>query len=208
MVSVTGAIDTALGGKDHFDKNLSGQSLGATALDLAYEGAGREAWCVFAQSLLPISANTSRTFWHYSHLMLITFSLNLIIGSVFASMVLSIWISILLQVFEILQIVQPYSVLSVVRSPRPLILVRFIRVFFKFSMPKSRIKQIFKRSSQQIYNVSIQAAYFGHIYFGPHHSLLSLKLIKSWTLIQLSIININNIKLSIHYQFKNSWLLY
>ena len=58
------------------------------------------------------------------------------------------------QIFEIFHIVEPYSVLSVLRSPRPLILVRFIRVFLKFSMPKSRIKQIFKRSSQQIYNVS------------------------------------------------------
>lgn len=59
-----------------------------------------------------------------------------------------------MQIFEILHIVEPYSVLSVLRSPRPLILIRFIRVFLKFSMPKSRIKQIFKRSSQQIYNVS------------------------------------------------------
>lgn len=134
-------------------------------------------------SLVSVCANTSKTFSHHPNLMAVTFAVDLISGLVFslemalkirsrsfisgpkayardrwcqfdASMVLFIWISVLLQVFELLEIVEPYSVLSVLRSPRPLILVRFIRVFFKFSLPKSRIKQIFKRSSQQIYNVS------------------------------------------------------
>lgn len=58
------------------------------------------------------------------------------------------------QILEGLRKVVRFSVLSVLRSPRPLILIRLIREFLKFSMPKSRIKQIFIRSSQQIYNVS------------------------------------------------------
>ncbi len=41
---------------------------------------------------------------------------------------------------------------------------RFIRVFLKFSMPKARINQIFKRSSQQIYNVTIFFLFFMSLY--------------------------------------------
>lgn len=140
-------------------------------------------------SLLSVCANTSRTFSYYPTLMLITFIVDIITGVVFtiemvfkiysrgflrgpspyakdrwcqfdATMVLFIWISILLQIFEIFGIVGFYSVLSVLRSPRPLILIRFMRVFLKFSMPKSRIKQIFKRSSQQIYNVTLFFLFF------------------------------------------------
>ena len=137
-------------------------------------------------SLVSVCANTSKTFSHHPRLMLLTFAVDLVCGLAFgvemmlkiyarrlwrgpkayaldrwcqfeALMVLFIWISLLLQVFEMLHIVEAYSVLSVLRAPRPLILVRFIRVFFSSSMPKSRIKQIFKRSSQQIYNVSCLA---------------------------------------------------
>ena len=34
-------------------------------------------------------------------------------------------------------------------------MIRFIRASLRFSMPKARLNQIFKRSSQQIYNVII-----------------------------------------------------
>lgn len=61
-----------------------------------------------------------------------------------ALMVFFLWVSIILQVFELLAIVGPFSPLSVMRAPRPLIMIRFLRVFLKFSMPKSRINQIFK----------------------------------------------------------------
>ncbi len=47
---------------------------------------------------------------------------------------------------------------------RPLNTLRFIRVFLKFSMPKARINQIFKRSSQQIYNVTIFFLFFMSLY--------------------------------------------
>lgn len=71
------------------------------------------------------------------------------------------------------------------RAPRPLIMIRFLRVFLKFSMPKSRINQIFKwvssgivfpsrtnklihlilrRSSQQIYNVTLFFLFFMSLY--------------------------------------------
>lgn len=61
-----------------------------------------------------------------------------------ASMVFFLWISVILQVFEMLSIVPRFSYLSILRAPRPLIMIRFLRVFLKFSMPKSRINQIFK----------------------------------------------------------------
>ncbi|UYV62375.1 hypothetical protein LAZ67_2000328 [Cordylochernes scorpioides] len=48
------------------------------------------------------------------------------------------------QVFEMTGVVPKFSYLSILRAPRPLIMIRFIRVFLKFSMPKSRINQIFK----------------------------------------------------------------
>ena len=57
-----------------------------------------------------------------------------------------------------------YSPLSILRAPRPLIMIRCIRVFLKFSMPKARINQIFKRSSQQIYNVTIFFLFFMSLY--------------------------------------------
>lgn len=61
-----------------------------------------------------------------------------------ASMVFFLWVSVLLQMFELTGIVPRYSYLSILRAPRPLIMIRFLRVFLKFSMPKSRINQIFK----------------------------------------------------------------
>lgn len=144
-------------------------------------------------SLISVCANTSRTFSWLPTLMFVTFIVDILTGVVFsfemmfkiihrglyrgkraylrdkwcqfdATMVVFIWISILLQVAEMFHFVGPYSVLSILRFPRPLILIRFIRVFFKFSMPKSRIKSIFKRSSQQIYNVTLFFLFFMSLY--------------------------------------------
>lgn len=104
-----------------------------------------------------------------------------------ASMVLFLWISVTLQVFQLLEFVSPFSYLTILRAPRPLIMIRFLRVFLKFSMPKSRINQIFKqvlpltprnirkhinfilgfsfrRSSQQIYNVTLFFLFFMSLY--------------------------------------------
>lgn len=61
-----------------------------------------------------------------------------------AAMVFFLWTSIMLQILEITEVVDRFSAWSIIRVPRPLILIRFLRVFLKFSMPKSRINQIFK----------------------------------------------------------------
>lgn len=60
------------------------------------------------------------------------------------SMVVFLWLSVILQMFEMLGFVLEFSYVSILRAPRPLIMIRFLRVFLKFSMPKSRINQIFK----------------------------------------------------------------
>ncbi|GIX69027.1 hypothetical protein CEXT_677412 [Caerostris extrusa] len=78
-----------------------------------------------------------------------------------ATMVFFLWISVILQVFEMVQVVPKFSYLSILRAPRPLIMIRFIRVFLKFSMPKSRINQIF---NQQIYNVTLFFLFFMSLY--------------------------------------------
>lgn len=62
--------------------------------------------------------------------------------------------------FVPLDYVPNYSPLSIIRSPRPLIMVRIVRGFLSFSMPRARITQIFLRSSQQIYNVTLFFLFF------------------------------------------------
>ena len=60
-------------------------------------------------------------------------------------MVFFLWISVILQMFEeMTNWVEKHSYLSVLRAPRPLIVVRLIGIFLKFSMPKNRLKQIIK----------------------------------------------------------------
>lgn len=124
-------------------------------------------------SLVSVSMNTPKTFEKYSSLRYITFGCDLFVTFLFtaemiakmhirgilkgdvpylkdrwcqfdASMVFFHWVSIILHTFEMLGIVQNFSYLTILRAPRPLIMIRFIRVFLKFSMPKSRINQIFK----------------------------------------------------------------
>lgn len=144
-------------------------------------------------SLVSVSLNTTKTFEKYQSLIYITFCCDLFVTFLFsaemiakmhirgvitgevpylkdrwcqfdATMVFFLWISVILQVFEITQVVPKFSYLSILRAPRPLIMIRFIRVFLKFSMPKSRINQIFKRSSQQIYNVTLFFLFFMSLY--------------------------------------------
>ncbi|XP_032307832.1 sodium leak channel non-selective protein isoform X4 [Drosophila ananassae] len=144
-------------------------------------------------SLTSVSLNTPKTFERYPSLQFITFVSDTAVTLLFtaemiakmhirgvlhgevpylkdhwcqfdASMVSFLWISIILQIFEVLEIVPKFSYLSIMRAPRPLIMIRFLRVFLKFSMPKSRINQIFKRSSQQIYNVTLFFLFFMSLY--------------------------------------------
>ncbi|CAN7998169.1 unnamed protein product [Ixodes pacificus] len=144
-------------------------------------------------SLVSVSLNTTRTFEKHPPLMAVTFAWDIFATLLFtaemiakmhirglitgetpylkdrwcqfdATMVFFLWISVILQVFEITEVVPKFSYLSILRAPRPLIMIRFIRVFLKFSMPKSRINQIFKRSSQQIYNVTLFFLFFMSLY--------------------------------------------
>ena len=94
------------------------------------------------------------------------------------------------------QLAHEFSPLSMLRSPRPFIMIRCIRVLLKLSMPKARIKQIFKRSSHQIYNVSIFFVFFMTFYgllgvqlFGElkHHCVRKNVSVKDVTLNDLTI---------------------
>ncbi|XP_030767372.1 sodium leak channel non-selective protein isoform X2 [Sitophilus oryzae] len=144
-------------------------------------------------SLASVCSNTPKTFEIFPYMQLTTFSVDSAVTFLFtsemiakmhirgilkgdrpylkdhwcqfdASMVFFLWISVILQIFEIMGVVPTYSYLSILRTPRPLIMIRFLRVFLKFSMPKSRINQIFKRSSQQIYNVTLFFLFFMSLY--------------------------------------------
>jgi hypothetical protein len=70
-----------------------------------------------------------------------------------------------------------HAAFNIARSPRPFIMIRYIRASLRFSMPKARLNQIFKRSSQQIYNVTLFFVFFWVLYgllgvqfFGELHS--------------------------------------
>ncbi|XP_031343875.1 sodium leak channel non-selective protein-like isoform X3 [Photinus pyralis] len=144
-------------------------------------------------SLASVSCNTPKTFERWPPMQTVTFACDGVVTILFtaemiakmhirgilkgevpylkdhwcqfdASMVFFLWISVILQMFEMLGIVPRFSYLSILRAPRPLIMIRFLRVFLKFSMPKSRINQIFKRSSQQIYNVTLFFLFFMSLY--------------------------------------------
>ncbi|CAF1629768.1 unnamed protein product, partial [Adineta ricciae] len=81
-----------------------------------------------------------------------------------AIMVLSIYFSIILQTFELTHIVDTYSYLTIIRSPRPFILVKVLKTFFKFELPNNQIKSILQRSSSQIYNVTMFFLFFMSLY--------------------------------------------
>ncbi|KAF2357306.1 Ion transport domain [Trinorchestia longiramus] len=144
-------------------------------------------------SLVSVSANTPSTFEMYPMLQYVTLAADLYVTLLFtaemivkmyslgiirgetpylkdrwcqydACMVFFHWVSIVLHVFELMLWVDPYAALSVLRAPRPLIVVRLVRLFLIFSLPKSRLKQIFKRSSQQINNVTLFFLFFLSLY--------------------------------------------
>ena len=65
----------------------------------------------------------------------------------FTGLVMHVLIAILFslfQVFEMTKIVDIYSYWSIMRFPRPLILIRLFREKLKFQLPKQRINTIFK----------------------------------------------------------------
>lgn len=144
-------------------------------------------------SMISVSMNTPKTFEYYPELKYVTFIIDLLITFLFTAemiaemhirgivkgevpylkdrwcqfdgfMVLCLWLSVILQIFEMSKIISNYTFLSILRCPRPLILVRVFRVFLKFQLPKTRINSIFKRSSQQIFNVTIFFLFFMSLY--------------------------------------------
>lgn len=113
-----------------------------------------------ALSLISICLNTPVTYQHYPKLIYFTFGIDLIVTLVFTMemfakiktrgllqgdqaylkdrwcqfdviMLLFLIISVSLHVLELAEIVDLYSFLSCIRAPRPLILVRLIRVSLK-----------------------------------------------------------------------------
>ncbi|XP_012934773.1 sodium leak channel non-selective protein [Aplysia californica] len=151
--------------------------------------------CAFV-SMVSVSMNTPKTFELYYFLLYFTFTLDLIIMACFTAelvakmhirgvwrgeapylkdrwcqfdgvMVMCLWGSVILQIYEMA--VHPHvnsvaAIMRIIRSPRPLILVRVFRNFLKFQLPKNRLNSIFKRSSQQIYNVVIFYLFFMLLY--------------------------------------------
>ncbi|XP_043249225.1 sodium leak channel non-selective protein [Colletes gigas] len=144
-------------------------------------------------SLASVCSNTPKTFEKVPPLQYVTFICDLVVTFLFTaemmakmhirgilkrdksylkdhwcqfdgSMVVFLWLSVILQMFEMLAFVLKFSYYSILRAPRPLIMIRFLRVFLKFSMPKARINLIFKRSSQQIYNVTLFFLFFMSLY--------------------------------------------
>ncbi|CAF1667675.1 unnamed protein product, partial [Rotaria sp. Silwood1] len=59
-----------------------------------------------------------------------------------AIMVLNIYFSIVLQIFELIGIINKYSYLTIIRSPRPFILIKVLKTFLKVKLPESQIKTI------------------------------------------------------------------
>uniref|UniRef100_A0A0L8GQ35 Ion transport domain-containing protein n=1 Tax=Octopus bimaculoides TaxID=37653 RepID=A0A0L8GQ35_OCTBM len=144
-------------------------------------------------SMISVSMNTPKTFEYQPKLKYVTFITDLLITFLFTTemiaemhirgivkgevpylkdrwcqfdgfMVLCLWLSVMLQIFEMREISSDYAFLSLLRCPRPLILVRVFRVFLKFQLPKTRINSIFKRSGQQIYNVTMFFLFFMSLY--------------------------------------------
>ncbi|XP_071949638.1 sodium leak channel NALCN-like isoform X2 [Antedon mediterranea] len=78
------------------------------------------------------------------------------------TMVLLLWASVILQILNMKKIVS--DAVSIVRSPRPLIMIRAFRVYLKVNMSRARMAIIFKRSGQQVWSVAIFLIFFLALY--------------------------------------------
>ncbi|XP_072434162.1 sodium leak channel NALCN isoform X3 [Chiloscyllium punctatum] len=144
-------------------------------------------------SVISVCMNTPKTFQHYPPLQYVTFALDTLLMFLYTSemiakmhirgivkgdnsyvkdrwcvfdgfMVFCLWVSLVLQVFEVAQIVDQMSPLSMLRIPRPLIMIRAFRIYFRFELPRTRITNILKRSGEQIWSVSIFLLFFLLLY--------------------------------------------
>ncbi|KAK4471531.1 hypothetical protein MN116_004951 [Schistosoma mekongi] len=57
-----------------------------------------------------------------------------------------------------------YGFLSIIRCPRPLILIRVFRAVLRLQLPQARVKAIFQRSTHQMYNVTVFLLFFMSLY--------------------------------------------
>ncbi|VDK42501.1 unnamed protein product [Anisakis simplex] len=80
------------------------------------------------------------------------------------------WLSLLLHAYERITRFFPWMGFvyhewyGVIRCVRPLIIIRLIRLVVKFKLPKNRIQQLLKRSSQQVQNVTTFFVFFMALY--------------------------------------------
>ncbi|VDN95877.1 unnamed protein product [Rodentolepis nana] len=89
-------------------------------------------------------------------------------------MVICLWASVALQCFEIRaewsgldeeqKFFKTAGWLSILRCPRPFILIRVFRAVLKLQLPPARVNAIFQRSTHQIYNVSVFLLFFMSLY--------------------------------------------
>ncbi|KAI8507000.1 hypothetical protein Bbelb_154390 [Branchiostoma belcheri] len=144
-------------------------------------------------SVVSVSMNTPATFQQLSQLCFLTFVLDIVLTLLYttemmgkmhfrgvlkgdnpylkdhwclfdATMVLCLWVSVVLQVFELSGYVEEFTPLSILRAPRPLIMIRTFRIYLKFQLPRARITTIVKKSSGQIWSVSIFLLFFLSLY--------------------------------------------
>ncbi|XP_034417418.1 sodium leak channel non-selective protein isoform X3 [Cyclopterus lumpus] len=144
-------------------------------------------------SVISVCMNTPKTFEHYPPLQYVTFTLDTLLMFLYTAemiakmhirgiikgdnsyvkdrwcmfdgfMVFFIWVSLVLQVFEIADLVDQMSPWGMLRIPRALIMIRAFRIYFRFELPRSRITNILKRSGEQIWSVSIFLLFFLLLY--------------------------------------------
>ncbi|CAJ0929068.1 unnamed protein product, partial [Mesorhabditis belari] len=85
-------------------------------------------------------------------------------------MLIAHWGSLVLHTYQLIGTHFPHLILpyydwfGVIRSVRPFIIIRLLRLAVKFKLPKHRIEQLLKRSSQQVQNVTVFFVFFMAFY--------------------------------------------
>ncbi|GAB1299202.1 Sodium leak channel NALCN [Apodemus speciosus] len=127
-------------------------------------------------SVISVCMNTPMTFEHYPPLQYVTFTLDTLLMFLYtAEMIAKMHIRGIVKgdssyvkdrwcVFEIADIVDQMSPWGMLRIPRPLIMIRAFRIYFRFELPRTRITNILKRSGEQIWSVSIFLLFFLLLY--------------------------------------------
>ncbi|EGW00308.1 Sodium leak channel non-selective protein [Cricetulus griseus] len=116
-------------------------------------------------SVISVCMNTPMTFEHYPPLQYVTFTLDTLLMFLYtAEMIAKMHIRGIVKAFEIADIVDQMSPWGMLRIPRPLIMIRAFRIYFRFELPRTRITNILKRSGEQIWSVSIFLLFFLLLY--------------------------------------------